>query len=102
MAAKKLNICCGFRKESTCLHKLSEKPRSIFIGGLYVDRKHQSTGIGSRLMKFMERKERSRTYTVTSASKKETIKFCEKRGFRKLRTSRKPKGDTDVIMIKRV
>ena len=50
-------------------------PKALFIGSLYVDRKHQRKGIGTRLILFMQRKEKAKAYTVTSANKKETIKF---------------------------
>ena len=70
--------------------------------GLYIGRKLHRKGIGSALMKFLEKREKSRTYTVTSASRKETIKFYEKMGYRKFRSVRHKKtGDVDVVMIKR-
>ncbi|MBI4170343.1 MAG: GNAT family N-acetyltransferase [Candidatus Aenigmarchaeota archaeon] len=78
------------------------KNRIIKISALYVDRKMQRKRVGSALLVFAERKTRAKTYTIVSASRKHTISFYEKMGYKKLRTVRRKKtGDIDIVMIKR-
>jgi len=79
-----------------------KKGRIINVGFLYVDIKRHGNGIGTALVNYLERKERAQTYTLTAASRKQTIKFYEKMGYRKLRSVKTREGDTDIIMIKRV
>jgi ribosomal protein S18 acetylase RimI-like enzyme len=78
------------------------KKKIINIRSLYIDIHYHGKGIGTALMKFVEKKEKSKTYTVTSANRKQTMTFYEKMGYRKLRTTKTKEGDIDVIMIKRI
>ncbi|GEM_PF-5311394 len=80
-------------------HKEKNKIR---VFGLYVDRKKHRKGIGYALLRFMEKRTKAKNYSLVSASRKETLKFYEKMGYRRFRTIRHKKtGDIDVVMIKR-
>ena len=78
-----------------------KEKNKVRIWTIYVDRKQHRKGIGSALLKFVERKTKAKKYTLVSASRKETLQFYEKMGYRKLRTVRKRKtGDMYVFMVK--
>jgi len=78
------------------------KKNVIDISCLYIDIKHHRLGIGSKLLTHVENKTKAKTFTVTSASRKETIDFYKKMGYRKLRTKKyKDTGDIDIVMMKR-